>query len=357
MSLVLVIDDEPRIRTMLRRLLEEEGHDVIEAPTGEVGIELFNERRPDLTITDIILPGVDGCHVISEITQVQHEAKCIAISGGSRIGPFTHLMMARTCGAISVLSKPFQPSEMVATVREVLDGGFNAPVCDREGAEVNRNALVVDPDTSHSWLLCEDLALAGHKVTDTRDVEYCVNLIEQERFDVALVDVLLSRLNGVDLIQRLHALEDRPLTIAMADFESVSVRNAVMKRGADHFVGKPVDMRYVRNLLSRPSGFSAQVNGVDVLELLQFLLLSGKELVLEIRPAVGNMCRIYLHEGKVLHAVCGELQGEEAFYKGVSYQGGELVNRPWNNPDRLSIDQPGDFMLLEAARRRDEYAT
>jgi DNA-binding response OmpR family regulator len=357
MSLVMVVDDDPRIRTLLRRLLEDEGHDVAEAPDGEVAISLFKEEPADLVITDILMAEKDGCQTISELTREFPGLRCIAISGGAKIGPFRYLMMAKNCGALRVVTKPFLAKEILGIVREILEGSSNSSEetnCPIHKSKVKKSVLVVDPEPRHAWTVCEGLTMAGHSVTDTRSGQYAVEIMRQEDFEVVIVDVLSSRFAAMDLIRRLHNRENGPLTIAMADFESVCVRNAVLKRGADHFVGKPIDIHHVLNIISSPSGFSGKVTGVDILEYLQFLLLSRKKMLLEIRPALGRPCQLYIGEGKFLHAICGELEGKEAFYRSIAFQGGEFVNLTWQNPERLSIDEPGDFMLLEAARRRDE---
>jgi len=357
MALVMVVDDDQRIRTLLCRILEEEGHDVVEASDGEAAISLFRQEPADLVITDIIMDGMDGYKTISQLTREFPGLKCIAISGGAKMGPFTYLMMARNCGAMRVLSKPFEPSEMIASVREVLRGDSIAsdePQGTSGLRKAKKTVLVIDPEPRHCWTLCEGLARAGHKVIDTRSGGYALDILTENDFDAVMVDVLASRFEGIDLIRCLNDLEKRPLIVAMADFESVCVRNAVMKRGADHFVGKPVDIGYVLKIMSPPPEFSGSVQGVDILEYLQFLLLTGRKILLEVRPSVGAPCQIYLEEGKVLHATCGESQGDEAFYRGVCFQGGEFANLPWKIPSRLSINLPGDLMLLEAARRRDE---
>lgn len=69
MALILVVDDEPRIRTLLRRLLEEEGHEVVEASNGEIAIDSFRAQPADLVITDVLMEGMDGCKTISELTR------------------------------------------------------------------------------------------------------------------------------------------------------------------------------------------------------------------------------------------------------------------------------------------------
>jgi CheY-like chemotaxis protein len=57
---VLVVDDEPVLRTIVREILHEEGYAVIEAPDGRVMLEIMARQRPDLVLMDVMMPGVDG---------------------------------------------------------------------------------------------------------------------------------------------------------------------------------------------------------------------------------------------------------------------------------------------------------
>jgi len=84
------------------------------------------------------------------------------------------------------------------------------------------------------------------------------------------------------------------------------------------------------------------------------LMLSGGRCVLEIVSHGKASCRLYFDRGNLVHAASETAKGEEAFYLCTKYQGGMFVNMPWIEPEEVTIDKPGDLLLLEAARRRDE---
>jgi DNA-binding response OmpR family regulator len=120
MALVLVIDDEPEIRALLRRWLEREGLSVIEAEDGEVGIRLFREHSPEVVITDIIMPQKEGIETIMDLRREFSSAKIIAISGGGTAmtsGACLHL--AARLGAARAFSKPLDMSRLLEAVREL----------------------------------------------------------------------------------------------------------------------------------------------------------------------------------------------------------------------------------------------
>jgi CheY-like chemotaxis protein len=124
---VLVIDDERPIRALLREVLAEQGYDVTEAANGVEGVRRARERRPDLVITDILMPDKDGLETILELRAVAPGLPVIAISGGSAMMSMDVLSAARRFGARHVFSKPFDPLAVVAAVSELLDGPPETP--------------------------------------------------------------------------------------------------------------------------------------------------------------------------------------------------------------------------------------
>ena len=118
---ILIIEDDPQVRSIICYTLEREGYEVDEAVDGMEGIRLYKENPADLIITDIILPNLAGSSVISRLWCEFPELKVIAISGGGGVyGPSGYLNFARELGARRILSKPFKRNELLAAVREVL---------------------------------------------------------------------------------------------------------------------------------------------------------------------------------------------------------------------------------------------
>src|SRR5437867_865396 len=79
---ILIIDDDGFYRGLLRRILEDGGHQVMEGNDGEEGIEVYQAHRPELVITDIFMPGMDGSEVIQALKEINGNVRIIAVSGG-----------------------------------------------------------------------------------------------------------------------------------------------------------------------------------------------------------------------------------------------------------------------------------
>ena len=111
MPTILIIDDNDDLRDTLVVLLEDQGYSVIAAGDGTSGLRAFELARPDLVLTDVIMPDSDGIDAIRRIRAVDPKARIVAMSGGSMTGNDYQLRMAKEAGAIEALSKPFEVDE------------------------------------------------------------------------------------------------------------------------------------------------------------------------------------------------------------------------------------------------------
>lgn len=120
MARILLIDDDETVRYALKQVEERAGHQVEEASDGQVGVEKFEVHKPDLVITDIIMPNQEGIETIIKLRRLAPEVVIIAMSGGGRTGNRDFLTMAEKLGAAKVIAKPFRPKELVEAVAALL---------------------------------------------------------------------------------------------------------------------------------------------------------------------------------------------------------------------------------------------
>ena len=120
MERILIIDDEPQIRSMLRLMLERDGYEVVEAPDGIEGIRVYRQNPADLIITDLIMPNKDGIGMIIDLKKEFPDVKIIAMSGGGLNKPEGYLKGAKKLGAARTLTKPIDREEMLRAVKNIL---------------------------------------------------------------------------------------------------------------------------------------------------------------------------------------------------------------------------------------------
>ncbi|WP_347354657.1 response regulator transcription factor [Intrasporangium sp.] len=115
---VLVVDDEPQIRTLLRAYLETEGFAVTEARTGAEALQLALDRAdpPDLILLDIGLPDLDGLDVLTTLRRQSDVYVILVTARAEEVDRIVGLSV----GADDYVTKPFSPREVVARVRSVL---------------------------------------------------------------------------------------------------------------------------------------------------------------------------------------------------------------------------------------------
>ena len=120
MARILIIDDEPQIRSMLKLMLEREGYEVVEAPDGVEGIKIYRQNPADLIVTDLIMPNKDGIGMIIDLKKEFPDVNIIAMSGGGLNKPEGYLKGAKKLGAACTLTKPIDREEMLRAVKDIL---------------------------------------------------------------------------------------------------------------------------------------------------------------------------------------------------------------------------------------------
>ncbi len=146
-QLILVVDDEATIREVVRKYLERDGFQVIEAEDGAQALDLLRERRPDLVVLDIMLPGVDGFSIARSLRDPAEYAP-LRIQGDIPIIMLTarkdelDRLTGFEVGADDYMVKPFSPRELVARIKAVLRRATVASTIEKP---VSFSDLTIDP--------------------------------------------------------------------------------------------------------------------------------------------------------------------------------------------------------------------
>jgi CheY-like chemotaxis protein len=117
---ILVIDDEPQLRVIVRMMLEKAGHQVTEAGDGEEGLKLLEKDLPDLILLDVMMPGPSGwevCHKIKASRRLRDIPLVMFTVRTSK----ESMEKSNQCGAEAHINKPFDMEEMLETVGRLLD--------------------------------------------------------------------------------------------------------------------------------------------------------------------------------------------------------------------------------------------
>ena len=114
---ILVVDDDPKIRAVVRRGLAYEGYRIVEAATGEEGLEKAREHLPDLVVLDVMLPGIDGLEVTKRLRSGGDDLAILMLTARDVI---KDRVQGLETGADDYLVKPFSIEELLARVHALL---------------------------------------------------------------------------------------------------------------------------------------------------------------------------------------------------------------------------------------------
>jgi len=115
---ILIVDDETNLRRMLRIVLEEEGHSVVEAASAEVGLALLKEQQPEVILLDLALPGASGLESLPRFRSELPDAPVIMMSGEATL---SDAVRATREGAFHFLEKPLTPENVLVTLRGAME--------------------------------------------------------------------------------------------------------------------------------------------------------------------------------------------------------------------------------------------
>lgn len=140
MTTILLIEDETQLSRVLRSYLEKAGMNVLSAARGDLGLQLWEQQRPDLVLLDLNLPGMDGLDIAR---QIRRKADTPIIMVTARVEEADRLI-GLELGADDYVTKPYSPREVVARVRAVLRRAGSAPAAERRtlvgDLEINQDA-------------------------------------------------------------------------------------------------------------------------------------------------------------------------------------------------------------------------
>jgi len=244
-SRILVVEDSPDIRVLIRMLLEAAGHEVLTAADGRAAVEVARAERPDLVLMDLSLPILSGWEAARKIKDDPATAAIpiVAVTAHAMHGDRERALAA---GCDGFIAKPIDEETFEPLVRSYLrtraesgSGAEAAPerVTSREPGRI----LVVDDHEEVATLIKQDLETEGHEVVVARTLDGAfATAIGERPFDLAIVDVMLGPDSGYDLTADLVSRSPEYLPVLLVTAGEID-REKGYAAGADDFIAKPLD--------------------------------------------------------------------------------------------------------------------
>jgi DNA-binding response OmpR family regulator len=217
---ILVVDDETRIREIVRGYLESDGFEVAEAGDGDKALAVADDWRPDLVVLDVMMAGTDGLEVLRRLRTTSDVPVILVTARSEEVDKLVGLAV----GADDYVTKPFSPRELVARIKAVLRRGapqpaagterltFSGLVIDVDAREIERNGRPVELSTLEFDLLVSLARAPGRVLTrrqlleqvwgydfygDERVVDVHIRSIRKALGDDASAPELISTVRGV----------------------------------------------------------------------------------------------------------------------------------------------------------------
>jgi CheY-like chemotaxis protein len=197
---VLIVDDDIRVLSLLKQVLEKEGYRVLAAKDGDEAfrVSLESEGSLDVLLTDVLLPGINGVDLMLLFETQWPKIKTILFSGQPDGAPGLPVGKSGT----PFLPKPFSRETLLRTLGDVLRSAPPSEVC----ASQRRQAiLVVDDEPSIGKLLKQFLASLGYDVRFAATGREALALIDKAAPDLVLLDIYMPHVNGVEVLKHLRA--------------------------------------------------------------------------------------------------------------------------------------------------------
>lgn len=228
-----------------------------------------------------------------------------------------------------------------------------------------KRVLFVDDDLSLLEIfrqLMAHYADDAWEVLTAPEVSKALGILQDGRVDLLVFDLHMPVVDGVQFLKLLQRRFPDLLKVVLTGSPSEETRAACLNHGAELYLEKPKNqggwqaIHATLHELTRfqpEVGFRGVLRQVGLPDVLQMECLARHSVVLRIRAAAveGD---VFVRDGQIIHAQCHGQAGEEAFHQLLAQPGGEFELRPFTEPPARTIGGSWEFLLMEAARQRDE---
>jgi two-component system, OmpR family, alkaline phosphatase synthesis response regulator PhoP len=229
---VLVVDDEQRLRDLVRGYLEHEGFNVLAAADGLVALDLAHQHAPDVVVLDLMLPGMDGLEVCRQLRTFSDAYVIMLTAKAEEIDRIIGLEV----GADDYMTKPFSPRELIARVRAVLRRPRSGAATAAAGIPQPQHFgdLTIDQERHEATLQGQPIALTA--------LEYALlTTLAAHPGRVFTRDQLLEQVWGMDYFGDDHVVDVHIANLRkkLGDEPSAPVYIETVRGAGYRFAGKP----------------------------------------------------------------------------------------------------------------------
>jgi DNA-binding NtrC family response regulator len=234
---VLVVDDNEDLLETFAMILKRRGFYVETAENGASAVDKYKEHNYDVTLMDIVMPKMNGVEAFRKIREMDPAASVILMTAYSEE---ELIQIARDEGAHHVVHKPIRIDQLIELIKE---------------AAASQPILIVDDDADICQTLTKTLELEGYQVLTAGSGEEAILMAQEKDCQIALIDVKLPNIDGLETFLRLKEINPDILTVMMTGFRN-EVKDALDKAQAASAITclyKPFDPSEATDLVKQIS--------------------------------------------------------------------------------------------------------
>jgi two-component system, NtrC family, response regulator HydG len=220
---ILVVDDEPGIRTTMAGILEDEGYNVVVAEDGYKGIEAASKTKFNIAFIDVRMPGINGVETLKEVKKVSPDTIVFIMTA---FFAEDILQEAVKLGAQAILYKPLDIDLILRIIKQGM---------------TKANILVVDDEFSTRETLRGVLEDRGYQVAVAEDGHTAIEMAEKTHFDIMFIDVVMPGIDGFKTLEEIKKIDPKTKVIIMTGYDIEDLVEKAISRGASTCISKPID--------------------------------------------------------------------------------------------------------------------
>ena len=266
---VLIVDDEVGICKYLKRELQKEDYEVAYTTSPAGVLEKLKKAKKntesyDLLLLDILMPGIDGLSLLKEIQNAQLDLDVIITTGH---GDEDKAIESIRLGAVDYLRKPISLEELHTAIFRVQQKRKK-----EAKKEVEHSILVVDDEKELCAYIKRELYKEGYQVVVVHDGDEGLEYFKNNRVDVALVDLKMPRMDGLEMLKRCREITNDFVSIIITGYGDYETAIKALKLGVINYLKKPLLLDELVNAVN---------NSINMLLLHRGLSARRRELEIE----------------------------------------------------------------------------
>ncbi len=231
---VLLVEDDETARKQLARVVKKEGFEVMTAENGRIGLEVFNKELPEIVITDLKMPDIDGMEVVHTVKRISPNVQVILVTA---FGEVENAIAAIREGVLDYVKKPVDLNQITLSL-----GRAREKINLFKKVSQFPYVLLADDEDMIRKRLSRVLEKEGWEVLAASDGREAVELFSQTKIDVVLLDIKMPKMDGLAALHEMRNINNDFEAIILTGYGDESSAIQAMRDGAMNFLKKPIDL-------------------------------------------------------------------------------------------------------------------